>query len=228
MKRKRLVRRLTKALNIGEPRREGDGFTVRVEVNGEDYPIHLARAVITIEHGHNDVIEPEGFKTFIRKGSIVTVVEDALPWSMTIDGKYQATRNILPDESSSLSIFRLDNKLTFRSIELQESEAKKNKPDYYLTLPNPENYELLVVGSEVGFNVGDETARVALARKDYKFWITILSEDTRAKAWEFLYSNQPQPTVRKIGPIDIGELRMIQDRLRYALNQQLDAKAPIL
>ena len=214
MKRRRLVRGLTKALSVSEPRREGNGFTVRVEVKGQDYPIHLARAAITIDHNTADVIEPEGFKAFVRSGSIVTVVEDLLPWSMTVEGKYQTTRNILPDESASLSLFRLDNKLTFRSTEIEASEARKDKDDYYLALAEPQNFDLLIVGSNAGFNVGEETAQVALERKDYRFWITILSEDTRAKAWEFKYVNGPQPSIQMVGKVKMDELRKIQSRIR--------------
>jgi hypothetical protein len=216
----RRVAEITDALSVITVPAQGDGVVIRIS-NPTNYPIRKASATVTMDHTLEDVLQPKDFMAYIEFGHLVTVVDDGLCWSEQIDGKNHSSVDIFAHEETSLSLFRFDHKETIRVTDLASVQNKAASARGELT----KEYAILKVASPDGFgdlNVGRPQTRatVALIRKPYRFWVKIVSEDTRGKVWEFQFEDGPTMPVKKVRAVSIEEFREIQTRIRVSADQQ--------
>jgi len=214
-KRERIVDELTSKLDIILLPQESEGIQMRV-INQTDQTIHNAIVSITMNYSKADILVSTKNNTWIGR-EILPLSEERLCWSGRIKGEYAYARNIYAEDEVPLSLFRFDKKhYAFNAVQL------KNYQDHSMSVPADlvKEYSVLAVASEDGFGKMDgetfkeKRARVFLERKTYTFWLKVVSEDTRAKAWEFEFvDNAEKPIVMK-RRVSMSELRSIQNKIR--------------
>ncbi len=214
----RLTNELTEGLDLQQEPILGSSFAMRV-VNRTDHPLHNVSVLITIDHSLKDIIEPRDFTAWIRAGHLIPVVEERVCWAHQENGKNIPVTDIYAQEELSFALFVYDNKVTVHSFKIEQINKQMilESSAPYLSL------NLIKVASGDGF--GDPNtdiscnARVALDRKNYRFWVKIVGENIRAKAWEceFIYTNEFIGAIVS-KQITINDLRKIQNELRIREN----------
>ncbi len=201
--RKTQVDECTSKLEVSANPTEGGGLQLQVR-NNSDYAIHNVKALITISYDLNDVLTD--LRCWIGEGNVVPCVEESVCWSERVDGKYVATSDIYSSDVRNLSLFRFQDKQFARSA--YNSRAQQSQVDT-IAVASFEGYGPL---DGVGFE--SCKARVRLRNKKYFFWVKLVSEDTRARVWEFKFCEDQKNSIEKLGEISVDDLKGIEVRIR--------------